>query len=99
MAKYDLYSGIGDADFVLDVQSDLLNALNTRIVIPLFLNEKAPKPADRLNPIFEIDGKSYVMTTQFLASVSRSELTTPMGNLSPRSDEITNAIDMVFQGF
>ena len=99
MAKYDIYAGVGDIAYVIDVQSELLDGLNSRVVIPLMAMDEAPLPARRLNPVFEIDGIDHVMVTQFMASVPASILKDAVGNLSSRHDEITNAIDMVFQGF
>jgi len=39
------------------------------------------------------------MATQFLASVPASILANPVQNLANEFAEITNALDMVFQGF
>lgn len=58
MVRFDVYRGIGGADLLLDCQSDLLRDLNTRFVVPLQLLENAPQPARRLNPVFEIEGRS-----------------------------------------
>ncbi len=84
---------------MLDVQADLLDALNTRMVVPLIAAGKAPVPAKRLNPVFMIDGKEYVMVTQFMAAVPRSILREPVANLNDRFEEVTTAIDMLMQGF
>lgn len=35
MARFDVYSFKGNAPLVVDVQADILDALNSRIVIPL----------------------------------------------------------------
>ncbi len=69
MSKYDVYTMTEGEGLLLDVQAELLDALKTRVVVPLLPKKLAPKPARRLNPIFEIDGNSYVMVTQFLAAV------------------------------
>jgi toxin CcdB len=99
MAKYDVCRNLNGAGFLLDVQADLLDGLNTRIVVPLLPAKEAPTPAKRLNPSFEIEGARFVMATQFLAAVPASILSAPVSNLSNRFDDITNALDMVFQGF
>ena len=101
MARYDVYPNPNAdvAGYLLDVQTDLLDGLNTRIVVPLFPLAAAPEPADRLNPIFAIGGEDVVMATQYLAAVPLSMLTAPIGNMSELSTEITTALDMVFQGF
>ena len=99
MAKHDVYVNPKGTGYLLDVQTDLLDALNTRVVVPLIPIGQAPKPAKRLNPIFEIEGEPVVMVTQFLAAVPRALLKTPIQSLSDDFAEITNALDMVFQGF
>ena len=40
---------------MIDCQSDLLEHLNTRFVVPLIAQEDAPKPAQRLNPLLTVD--------------------------------------------
>ena len=42
MARFDVYANPGKAGYVLDVQADLLSALNTRIVVPLMPAHAAP---------------------------------------------------------
>ncbi len=99
MATYDVYpNGVGPG-YLLDVQADLLDGFNTRVVVPLLPLPEAPEPAQRLNPLFEIEGAQVVMVTQFLASVPASILRHPVFNLSNELAALTNALDMVFQGF
>ena len=38
--------------YLMDVQADMLNRLNTRVVVPLLPLSEAPKPAKVLNPQF-----------------------------------------------
>ncbi len=99
MARHAIYPAPGDAGYLLDVQADLLEELNTRIVVPLLPSATAPAPARILNPIFEISGVSHVMVTQFLSAVPAAILKRPTGSLSDHADEITRALDMAFQGF
>lgn len=99
MARYDVFPNPSGRGFLLDVQADLLDGLNTRVVVPLMPLDSAPSPARRLNPAFEIEGQPHVMVTQFLSAVPRSILKTPVGNLGAQFSEITVAIDMLTQGF
>ncbi|WP_457581038.1 CcdB family protein [Ensifer canadensis] len=98
MARYDVYANPGGG-LVLDVQTDMLDELKTRVVVPLLPMEAAPKPAKRLNPVFEVSGVRYTLVTQFLAAIPLSALADPVANLSERHDEIVAALDMVFHGF
>lgn len=99
MAKYDVFPNPSGDGFLLDVQTDLLSDLNTRVVVPLLPKNKSPKPATRLNPTFEIDGKEFVMVTQFLAAVPTGILKTSDKKLDAEFEKITAAIDMLMQGF
>src|SRR5918994_332043 len=99
MARYDLFSSIGSEAYLLDVQTDILDHLKTRVVVPLLPVELTPPPIKRLNPIFEIDGRKYVLATQLLSAVPKEELTRHHQNLSRHHDQIVGALDMLFQGF
>lgn len=99
MPKYDVYPNPDGPGYLLDVQAHLLDDLNTRVVVPLFPVDAAPMPAHRLNPLFAIEGTEVVMVTQYLASVPHSILRNPVANLSTDFADVTNALDMVFQGF
>ncbi|MDH6234008.1 toxin CcdB [Mesorhizobium soli] len=98
MARYNVYANPGGG-YILDVQADLLDELKTRVVVPLLPLDAAPLPARRLNPVFEIEGESCAMVTQFMAAVPISALATPVANLSAHHDHIVAALDMVFHGF
>jgi toxin CcdB len=99
MARYDFYRSVGSDGYLLDVQSDLLEGLNTRVAVPLLPLSIAPVPARRLNPVFTIDGKDHVMVTQFISALTASELEEAEGNLAPHHDQIVAAIGMLLQGF
>lgn len=99
MAKFDVFRRRSGEGYLLDCQSDLLSPLSTRFVAPLLPAEQAPKPAARLNPLFEIDGGSYVMLTQFAAAILVSELGERAGSLGDQDIAIINALDMLISGF
>ncbi len=99
MARFDVYAGAGEADLLLDCQSDLLRDLNTRFVVPLLLLENAPQPARRLNPVFQIGGRDYAMVTQFAAAVARRDCGAVVASLVHEHSMITNALDMLISGY
>lgn len=98
MARFDLYRNGSDGYF-LDVQTDLIWGLGTRLVVPLLATDSVPRPVRRLHPIFEVEGRSFVMATHFMSAVSASELRRPVGNLMAHYDSIVAAVDMLFLGF
>jgi len=99
MARFDIFDNEAGDGYLLDVQSDLLGGLNTRVVVPLLPQSSAPSPAQRLNPVFSIEGQDFVMVTQYMAAVPKSELRSRVGNLAEQQDEISAALDMLFLGF
>ncbi len=99
MAKFSIYQNPSGNGFLLDVQSDLLSGLNTRMVVPLLERAHAPIPAQRLNPVFTVDGEEVVMVTQFMASIPEVELKHRIGQLKEEQLEASNALDMLFLGF
>lgn len=98
MSRFHVYaSAEGDA-FLLDVQANLLEHLNTCVVVPFLPLDKAPKAARVLNPTFDIDGVPHLMVTQFLATVPRRAMGKEVLDLEEEASVIVNALDCLFQG-
>jgi toxin CcdB len=96
MSQFDVYR-LGEG-LVLNCQSDLLEQIDSRFVVPLVPRAEAPKIGQRLNPVFEIDGREYVMLTQAAAAVRRRELGAVVASLAERSFQITDALDVLLSG-
>jgi toxin CcdB len=76
----------------------LLDAIDSRFVVPLVPADGAPKAAQRLNPVFEIHGATYLMLTQAAGAVRRKELGPVVASLAEHSFEITGALDVLISG-
>jgi len=105
MARFDVYANPGThaktTPYLLDVQSDLLSDLDTRMVIPLRSLEhfpKVPLPAS-LTPILSIEGKNYLLETPKMAAVPRRILKSPVTSLANDQSDIAAALDFLFHGF
>ena len=98
MAQFDVHARSGAPGLLLDCQADLLSTLNTRFVVPLLPRIIAPKPADRLNPVFTVAGEEVVMLTQFAAAVRTNELGERITSLADERYAITNALDLLISG-
>lgn len=99
MAQYDLYHLPETGGYLLDVQTDLMEVLDTRVVVPLVPEGAVRVVARAMNPRVEIEGAPFVLATQLLAAVPATMLRTPRANLSARAEEITRALDLVLHGF
>jgi toxin CcdB len=85
--------------FLLDVQSDLIAELATRVVVPLSpAAAMKGKLIKTLTPLFDIDGKPYAMLTPQLAGISRKQLGAKVGDLSAQRDDILAALDLLITG-
>ncbi|CAG0928491.1 MAG: plasmid maintenance protein CcdB [Rhodocyclaceae bacterium] len=85
--------------FLLDVQSDLLADLGTRVVVPLCpASAMKGKLVKTLMPTFQIDGKAYAMLTPQLAGIERQQMGAEVADLSARRAEIIAALDLLLTG-
>ena len=85
--------------YLLDVQSDLLDSLATRTVVPLCKPAVLKgKLAERLNPAFDVDGRKLCMLTPELAGVPVKALGAPIGNLAGERAVISAALDLLVTG-
>ncbi|MCC6472801.1 MAG: CcdB family protein [Burkholderiales bacterium] len=104
MPQFDLYRNPNPATraripWLLDVQAGLLDFLSTRVVVPLARPEVLKgKLAERLNPVFSIEGRQMVLLAPELASVPRKSLGEPVANLAANRNEIIAALDLVITG-
>jgi toxin CcdB len=85
--------------YLLNVQSDLIEDLGTRVAVPLYpATAMKGKTIRTLTPIFEIDGKPYVMMTPQLAGIPKKLLGVSVTELSAKRDEIISALDFLITG-
>lgn len=94
---YRLPSGV----LVVDVQSDLLNPTNTRVVVPLVAatDLKGEQPA-RLTPSIEIDGRKLMLLPLQMAAVPLRELSRlPLRALTEaEAYAVGRALGILFEG-
>lgn len=85
--------------FLLDVQNDLLNDLETRVVVPLCpVSAMKGQTLRTLMPVLEIEGERYVMLTPQMAGIPKSELGAPVTSVERYRYEIIAAIDFLLTG-
>jgi toxin CcdB len=85
---------------LVDVQSNLLEELQTRVVIPLTkATALTRRPLDQLTPILKFEDDAYVLVTPQLAGIARKELGAPSGTLAEHRDVILGAMDFLLKGF
>ncbi len=98
MSRFDIYPSQSTRGYLLDLQSDFLAVQSTRVIVPLLPENDLPERIRMLHPVFEIEGEMHVMATHLIATVPLSRLAPVSGNLSAHADQITRALDLLFQG-
>lgn len=85
--------------YLVDVQSDLLSDLGTRVVVPLVKpTASAKKPIKNLMPVVSVDGQEFVMMVQLLAGIARGDLGTPVASALQHRAEVITALDFLITG-
>ncbi len=90
----------GRFPLLLDVQTDMLDGLGTRVVVPLAPATAMARRAAMatLNPVLTVEDKDYVLVTAQLAGIPTRELGPPVADLSSQRASIIAALDLLFTG-
>lgn len=104
MARFDVYANPTVVErkhtqFFVDVQNAFIDALATRVVIPLRLESMMALRARHLNPSFSIGDVRVVLDTDAPAAVPVSALRKPVANLGAVRFEIQEALDTLLGSF
>ncbi|MCI0691050.1 CcdB family protein [candidate division KSB1 bacterium] len=85
--------------YLIDIQSDLLDELQTTVVIPLCkVSQLHDQIIAKLCPLVEIGGGKFVTMSQQLAGIDRSQLGKEITNLSENRAQFIAAIDFMILG-
>ncbi|MGV3492505.1 MAG: CcdB family protein [Ramlibacter sp.] len=104
MARFDVFRH-PDAQlrkstpYLLDVQNDYIDSLDTRVVLPLRAARLSGPPMRDLNPGFEIEGVAVVLDTPAIGAFPVAELRQLVASLRPQSELIVNALDTLFGSY
>ncbi len=104
MAQFDVYPNPSKTSkahypFLVDIQSNLLNKLATRIVIPLGKRSAfGGKAMQGLTPEISFSDQELLLLTPQISSVSEKHLKNPVGSLSHFGNQIVGALDLAITG-
>lgn len=104
MARFDVYANPVNAEramvpYFLDIQSDHIKGVLTRVVVPLWAFDQLPNRSVELNPDFKVAGIHVAMDTPAVGAVPLSVLRRAVANLSNQQLPIQNALDMLLGGY
>lgn len=103
MHQFDVYENTDDDTseaypYFVDVQTELLDVLSSRVVIPLTSASPDKNLPNNICPKVEIDGRPFHLLTYQITTVSSSFLTKKEGSLLLNRTDIINSVDFLFSG-
>lgn len=103
MAQYDVYpnpsqSATSGIPYVVVVQSDLLDALATRLTMPLSEFDVAIKVPTALCPVIVVKGQRFHALAHYAAPLPAKLLRRPVDNVAAQSSELVSAFDAMLSG-
>lgn len=104
MPRFDVYANPVAAErkrtpYFLDIQNDYIDALTTRVVIPLRREAVFGPRARNLNPTVAVGADIVVLDTAALGAVPLSELHKPVANVQHERIAVQEALDTLFGAY
>jgi toxin CcdB len=104
VAQFDVYRNANSETnerfpFLVDVQAELFEELESRVVVPLSEAKWTAFPMTYLTPTLTFDAISYLLMTPQLAGISRAELGQHAGTLIGEERTIVTALEFLLRGF
>lgn len=103
MAQYDVFvnpsaSVAKGIPYVVVIQSDLLDALATRMTVPLAVLGFAGKVPTALCPVILVKGQRLHALAHFAAPLPAKTLRRPVDNVAAQASALVSAFDAVLSG-
>ena len=103
MAQYDVFtnpssSAADGIPYVVVIQSDLLDALATRLTVPLAVLGGATKAPPALCPVIVVKGPRLHALAHYAAPLPARVLRRPVDNVAAQGSALVSALDAVLSG-
>ena len=103
MAQYDVFTNPSSSaaegiPYVVVIQSDLLDALPTRLTIPLAVPDIATKAPATLCPVIVVKGQRLQALAHFAAPLPGRLLRRRVDNVAAQASALVSAMDAVLSG-
>jgi toxin CcdB len=103
MAQYDVFSNPSNSaadgiPYVVVIQSDMLDALATRLTLPLAVLDAANKVPAALCPVIMVKGKRMHALAHYAAPLPAKLLRLPVDNVAAQASALVSAMVAVLSG-
>lgn len=104
MSQYCIYRNKSQTKnnypYLLDIQTELLNTMESRLVIPLSLKKNFnDRLIENLNISILIQKKEYILLTQQMAAIPVGMIGDTVMNCEDQRQEILRCIDFLITGY
>jgi len=104
MSQFDVHRNLNPASktvapFIVDLQSDLVGHLPTRLVAPLKQQRAIGGRIEILMPEVDLQGKKFIVSLPESAGVPLAFVGPVVGSLSQHRDQFVAGIDLLITGF
>ena len=102
MAQFDVFRlgrEFAPFSYCIEIQSNFLHGLPSRVMIPLLPLERSSPPIPRLNPVVNVDDRPYVALVELLESIPAKALKKSVGTAADKRTEFISALDFLITGF
>ena len=105
MAQFDVYINTNPNSksiypYIIDIQSSLLESLDTRLVIPLIQSAKfGDKAIKNLTPSILVKGQSFFVLSPQIAAIHKKNLGKLVENCISYRQTIISSVDFLITGF
>ena len=103
MAQYDVFanpskSAADGIPYVVVIQSDLLDALSTRLTVPLAIYDASIKVPTALCPLIVVKGERMQALAHYTSPLPKKVLRRPVDNVAAQSSLLVAAVDAALSG-
>ena len=103
MAQYDVFANPSSSaatgiPYVVVIQSDLLDALATRLTMPLAVLDYMGKVPTALCPVVTVKGQRLHALAHYAAPLPTKLLRRPVDNVAAQAAALVSALDTVLSG-
>lgn len=103
MAQYDVFANPSNSaadgiPYVVVIQSNLLDALGTRLTLPLAVLDTAIKVPTALCPVIMVKGQRLHALAHYAAPLPAKLLRRPVANVAAQASALVSAMDAVLSG-
>lgn len=98
MRQFDVHLPVGGGPLLLVLQAEAVSPFSIVVAAPLYPADDWHDPVRHLQPRLVIGDKDFILATNYLAAVPRSQFGTVLTSLEQHRATILAALDFLFTG-